>query len=52
MITPARALTVLILVAVVAIAGWSRIRYVEQDGYQEPQRWRVGEHPEVGTASQ
>jgi hypothetical protein len=45
MLTRPGLITLLILVLVVAVAGWSRLRYVGQAGYDEPQRWPVAEHP-------
>lgn len=36
-------LTTLILVLVAAVAAWSKLRFVGQDGYDAPQRWRVEE---------
>ncbi|MEA3277786.1 MAG: hypothetical protein U9Q81_21400 [Pseudomonadota bacterium] len=35
----------LIITVVVAIAVWSRLRHTDQEGYDEPQRWRINEHP-------
>ena len=39
--------TVVILVAVVTIAAWSRLRYSDREGYDDPGRWKVGEHPSL-----
>ena len=41
-------ITLFILILVVVIAAWSRLRYVGQDGYDNPQRWPIGEHPTLG----
>ncbi len=38
-------IAVFILVIVVGVAAWSRLRYVGQDGYDQPLRWRTDEHP-------
>ena len=35
----------LILILVFSIAAWSRLRYVDRDGYDQPQRWTPDEHP-------
>ncbi len=37
--------TVFILVIVVGVAAWSRLRYVGQEGYDQPLRWKLDEHP-------
>lgn len=34
-----------ILVAVVGIAAWSKLRYVDREGYDNPTRWKVSEYP-------
>jgi hypothetical protein len=36
-------LTTLILALVAAVAAWSKLRFVGQEGYDAPQRWRVEE---------
>ena len=38
---------VLILVAVVTIAAWSRLRYADREGYDSPGRWKIDEHPSL-----
>jgi hypothetical protein len=38
-----RILTALILALVVAVAAWSKLRFVGREGYDAPQRWRVEE---------
>jgi hypothetical protein len=38
-----RTLFTLILVLVVAVAAWSKLRFVGREGYDAPQRWRVEE---------
>ena len=47
MLKPSGWTTVLILVAVVTLAAWSRLRYSDQEGYDNPGRWKVGEHPSL-----
>ena len=44
MLTPPRVAVVLILCLVVAFAFWSKLRFVDETA-DEPQRWRVDEHP-------
>ena len=39
--------TVLILVAVVTLAAWSCLRYNDQEGYDNPGRWKIDEHPSL-----
>ena len=39
--------TVLILVVVVTLAAWSRLRYSDREGYDKPGRWKVDEHPSL-----
>lgn len=34
----------MILVLVVVIAAWSKLRFVDEEDHQ-PQRWRLEEHP-------
>lgn len=36
--------TVLILTIVVGVAAWSKLRFVEREGYHDPQRWRVEDY--------
>jgi hypothetical protein len=36
-------LTALILVLVAGVAAWSKLRFVGQEGYDAPQRWRAEE---------
>ena len=36
-------LTALILVLVAGVAAWSKLRFVGQEGYDAPQRWRADE---------
>jgi hypothetical protein len=38
-------ITVFILVIVVGIAFWSRLRYMDREGYDQPLRWKLDEHP-------
>ena len=35
----------LILILVFSIAALSRLRYVDREGYEHPQRWTPDEHP-------
>ncbi len=42
-------LTVVILALVGVIAAWSKLRFVDQEGYDAPQRWRIEAHPRAGT---
>jgi hypothetical protein len=44
MLTPARTVALAILLLVVLIASWSKLRIVDEDDHQ-PQRWRIDEHP-------
>ena len=37
-------ITLLILILVIVIAAWSKLRYI-REGYDEPQRWKINEHP-------
>jgi hypothetical protein len=37
-------LTALILVLVAGMAAWSKLRFVGQEGYDAPQRWRVEQY--------
>jgi len=41
-------ITLSILILVVVIAAWSKLRYVGRDGYDDPQRWPITEHPTLG----
>lgn len=38
-------LSLLILILVVSVAAWSKLRFVGREGYDEPQRWRVQDYP-------
>jgi hypothetical protein len=38
-------IVVFILVLVVGAAFWSRLRYMDREGYDQPLRWKLGEHP-------
>ncbi len=38
-------ITFLLVALIIGIAAWSRLRYVDQEGYDEPQRVRADEHP-------
>ena len=44
MITPTRVGVLLILLLIVALASWSKLRFVDENA-EEPQRWRVEEYP-------
>ena len=37
-------LVLMIVFVVVAIAAWSKLRFVDEED-QQPQRWRLQEHP-------
>ncbi len=37
--------TVFILVLVVGIASWSKMRHMDKAVYDSPARWSIGEHP-------
>jgi len=41
-------ITLSILILVVVIAAWSKLRYVGRDGYDAPQRVPIAEHPTLG----
>lgn len=34
-----------IVVAVVLMAIWSKLRFTDREGYNSPQRWKLDEHP-------
>jgi hypothetical protein len=38
----------LILVAVVGLAAWSKLRHTDKPVYEQPQRWKVEDHPLLG----
>ncbi len=44
MLTPARVAVALILILVIALSFWSKLRFVD-DTTDAPQRWRIDEHP-------
>ena len=44
MLTPARTTILAILLLVVLIAAWSKLRIADEDDHQ-PQRWLIDEHP-------
>ena len=45
-------ITLAILILVIVIAAWSKLRYL-REGYDEPQRWKINEHPALlGNQSQ
>ena len=44
MLTTARTIILAILLLVVLIAAWSKLRIVDGDDHQ-PQRWLIDEHP-------
>jgi hypothetical protein len=44
MITPTRMAVLLILILVVALAFWSKLRFVDESA-DAPQRWKVDEYP-------
>ncbi len=44
MLTPARTTILAILLLVVLIASWSKLRIVDEDDHK-PQRWLIDEHP-------
>jgi hypothetical protein len=50
MLTPPRLAILSILLLVVMVAAWSKLRIVDQDDYQ-PQRWRIDEHPAFNSAN-
>jgi len=37
--------SVFIIAMVATIAAWSRLRYVGQEGYDAPLRWKASEYP-------
>ena len=41
------AIAALIIVVVVAVAVWSRLRYTSRDGYDEPLRWTSEEYRSI-----
>lgn len=38
-------ITILILVLVVGIAAWSKMRHMDKEVYESPARWSTSEHP-------
>jgi hypothetical protein len=46
MLTPTRVAIALIICLVIAFAFWSKLRFVDESA-DEPQRWRVDEHPRL-----
>ena len=44
MFTAKHAIVLVILLAIVAIAAWPKLRFVDEDDFA-PQRWRADEHP-------
>ena len=38
-------IALLICALIVAVAVWSRIRYADGEGYDEPLRWKADEYP-------
>lgn len=46
MLTPPRVAVALIISLVIAFAFWSKLRFVDESA-DEPQRWRVDEHPRL-----
>jgi hypothetical protein len=44
MVTPSRVFAVLLLVLIVAIAAWSKLRFLDEDSFK-PQRFRVEDFP-------
>jgi hypothetical protein len=46
MLTPPRVAVVLIITLVVALAFWSKLRFVDENE-DAPQRWRIDEHPRL-----
>ena len=45
-LTPPRVAVALIICLVIALASWSKLRFVDETA-DEPQRWRVDEHPRL-----
>lgn len=39
------AITAVILVVVIAVAVWSRVRFADREGYEQPLRVKTGDHP-------
>ena len=44
MLTTARTIILAILLLVLLLASWSKLRIVDENDH-EPQRWRIDEHP-------
>ena len=40
-------IALVICALIVTIAIWSRVRYADRDGYDEPLRWKADEHPSL-----
>ncbi|MCP3867863.1 MAG: hypothetical protein GY703_07170 [Gammaproteobacteria bacterium] len=45
MFTTARTIILSILIVVVLIASWSKLRLIEDGVDHQPQRWRMDDHP-------
>jgi hypothetical protein len=46
MITPTRVAILLLLLLIVGLSVWSKIRFVDEHA-QEPQRWRIEDLPRL-----
>ncbi len=44
MLTPPRLVVLSVIMLIVTLASWSKLRFIEQEDH-EPQRWLVDEHP-------
>jgi hypothetical protein len=44
MVTPSRVLVLLLLVLIVGLAAWSRLRFLDEDSFK-PQRIRIEDFP-------
>ncbi len=36
-----------ILALVVIVVAWSKLRYAGSESFEQPQRWKEGEHPRL-----
>ena len=46
MFTPSRVAVLLILVLIVSIASWAKLRFLDDDSHLS-QRWRLDDHPRL-----
>jgi len=42
---PRIVVSIVILIAVIGIAAWSKLRFAGHEGFDAPQRWRIEDYP-------